>query len=131
MEAINIQTTGRKYPISFWTGRIISYLCIAFLLFDAVMKMILHPLHVDGSAIFGWAAYAIRPIGITLLISTALYIVPRTAILGALFLTAYFGGAVATMARVGEPFIFPVIFCVLVWLGLYLRDERLRTLLLK
>jgi hypothetical protein len=129
MEAINIQTSGRKHNMLFWTGRVISYLCVAFLLIDAIMKVIMHPTHVEGSAAFGWAVYTIRPIGITLLISTILYIVPRTAILGAMFLTAYFGGAVATMFRVGEPFVFPVIFCLLLWVGLYLRDQRLRALL--
>ncbi len=130
METINIHatTTSRSGKL-FRTGRIISYLCIAFLLVDAIMKVIMHPMHIEGSTNLGWAISAVRPIGVVLLSCTLLYIVPRTAIIGAMFLTAYFGGAVATMARLGEPYYFPVIFAILVWLSLYLRDERLRAML--
>jgi hypothetical protein len=130
METLNVHTTTRLHAGKlFWTGRIISYLCIAFLLFDGIMKIILHPLHIEGSANLGWAVSAVRPIGIVLSICTVLYIIPRTAIIGAMFLTAYLGGAVATMARLGEPYFFAVIFAVLIWASLYLRDERLRIIL--
>ena len=67
--------------------------------------------------------------GIALLVSTILYFIPRTSILGAILLTGYLGGAIATMARLGQPFYFPFIFATLVWGGLYLRDEKLRALI--
>jgi len=80
----------------------------------------------------GYPAATIVPLGIVLLICTALYIVPRTTVLGAIFLTGYLGGAVASNVRIGNPLfthvLFPVYVGVLLWLGLYLRDTRLRAL---
>lgn len=110
-----------------WTGRIISTLCVLFLLFDAVIKLIREQHAVDGTAQLGWPVSSLVPMGVVLLVSTLLYAIPRTAFLGAVLITAYLGGAVATIARIGLPFYFPVVFGVLVWLGLYLRDEKLRS----
>jgi hypothetical protein len=110
-------------------GKIISALCILFLLFDAVGKVIRESHHVEGSAALGWPADQVQSIGIALLISTILYIIPRTAILGAILVTGYLGGAIAIMVRVGQPLYFAAVFGVLVWAGLYLRDEKLRALI--
>lgn len=112
-----------------WAGRIISTLVVLFLLFDGIIKLI-KPDYVVGATVkLGYPESVIFGIGLVLLISTNLYIFPRTSILGAILLTGYLGGATATHVRVGDPFYFPVIFGVLVWVGLYLRDSRLRTLI--
>lgn len=110
-------------------GKIVSILCILFLLVDAIMKVINHPISVEGSVALGWPADEVQSIGIALLISTILYIIPRTAILGAILITGYLGGAIATMVSAGQPLYFASVFGVLVWAGLYLRDERLRALI--
>ncbi|MEJ0056814.1 MAG: DoxX family protein [Bacteroidota bacterium] len=132
METLQIQhiektTTGKTV----WTGRIISGISIAFLLMDAIMKIMRHPVHVEGSTQLGLSVNAVQPIGITLLICTLLYIIPRTSIFGAILLTGYLGGAVAIMVLAGQAFYFPVVFGVLVWGGLFLRNDGVRTLLLK
>ncbi|WP_342087593.1 DoxX family protein [Dyadobacter sp. OTU695] len=110
-------------------GKIISALCILFLLFDAGGKVIMESHHVEGSAALGWPADQVQSIGIALLISTILYIIPRTAILGAILITGYLGGAIAVMVRAGQPLYFAAVFGVLVWAGLYLRDEKIRALI--
>ena len=111
------------------TGKIISVLCILFLLVDAGGKVIKESHHMEGSIALGWPADQVQSIGIALLISTILYIIPRTAILGAILLTGYLGGAIAIMVRAGQPLYFAAIFGVLVWAGLYLRDERVRAMI--
>jgi len=115
-----------------WAGRIISILPILFLLMDGIMKLVKPPFVVGPTLELGYAESVIVPLGILLTACTVLYAVPRTSILGAILLTGYLGGAVATQVRVGNPvfthILFPVYLGVLLWLGLYLRDERLRTL---
>ena len=119
--------TGRS-----WVGLIISGLPVLFLLLDAIGKLIKPPAVVEGTLELGYGENVIVPLGIVLLISTFLYIIPRTSVLGAILLTGYLGGAVATHVRVGNPvfthMLFPVYLGVLIWLGLYLRDTRLRGL---
>jgi hypothetical protein len=87
----------------------------------------------DAFAHLGWPLSNANTLGVLLLACTALYAIPRTSILGAILLTGYLGGAVATHSRVGDPLfshvLFPTYLGVLLWLGLYLRDERLRPLL--
>jgi hypothetical protein len=114
---------------SLWAGRIVSGLCIAFLLFDAVAKIIKEAHATSGSVALGIPEHTIRGIGITLLVCTALYAVPRTAIWGAILLTGYLGGAVAVMLKAGQPVYFALGFGVLVWLGLYLTQVKVRRLL--
>lgn len=116
----------------FWAGRIVSALPVLFLLVDGAMKLFKPPVVVDATVKLGYPESTIVPIGIVLLVCTVLYIVPRTAVLGAILLTGYLGGAVATHVRVGEEafsVLFPVFFGILLWGGLYLRDERLRALI--
>ncbi|WP_353721182.1 DoxX family protein [Dyadobacter sp. 676] len=122
----NTKSQGNKGVLA---GKIISALCILFLLFDAVMKVIKESHSIEGSAALGWPVDQVQNIGIALLISTILYIIPRTAILGAILITGYLGGAIAIMVRVGQPLYFAAVFGVLVWAGLYLRDEKVRQLI--
>lgn len=115
-----------------WTGRIISAIVVLFLVFDAVMKLIKEPHVLAASADLGYPVSSIVGIGAVLLACTVVYVIPRTACLGAILLTGYLGGAVASNVRVGHPVfqcLFPIIFGVLVWTGLFLRDSKLRKLI--
>jgi hypothetical protein len=115
-----------------WAGRIISTLPALFLLFDGVMKLFKPAPVVEATLKLGYPESTIIPMGIVLLACTILYLIPRTAVLGAILLTGYLGGAVATHVRVGEGWfsiLFPVIFGILLWGGLYLRDHQLPRLI--
>jgi hypothetical protein len=117
-----------------WTGRIMSALVILFLTFDAIFKFTKPaPSVLEILAHVGWSPSLMPVLGIVLLVSTALYAIPITSVLGAILLTGYLGGAIATHLRVGDPLfshvLFPTYLGVLLWGGLYLRDERLRALL--
>ena len=115
-----------------WTGRVLTGLSAAFFLFDAGMKLVKPAVVVEATKQLGYPESAIVGIGVVLLISTFLYLIPRTAILGAILLTGYLGGAVATHVRVSAVLfniIFPVIFGGLLWGGLWLRDRRLQALI--
>jgi hypothetical protein len=114
-----------------WTGRVLSTLLSLMLLLDGVMKLIQPPEVLEACDKLGIPLSAIAGIGIALLASTILYAVPATAGLGAILLTGYLGGAVMAHLRVGDPgwmVVMPAIFGALVWLGLFLRDSRLREL---
>lgn len=113
-----------------WTGRILSGLAIAFLAIDAAMKVIAIAPVVEASTKLGFSASAVQPIGLTLLVATILFAIPRTAVLGALFVTAYLGGATATMVHAGQPVYFPVVFGVAIWASLLMRRPQLRAILL-
>lgn len=130
-----MQSSTQSAPVSGkarWTGIVISALPALFLFVDAVMKLMKPAPVVEATVKLGYLESVIVPLGIVLLICTILYVVPRTSVLGAILLTGYLGGAVATHVRVGEPLfthaLFPVYLGVMIWLGLYLRDERLRAL---
>lgn len=112
-----------------WTGRVLSTLPVLMLLMSAGMKFARPPEVVDGFAKLGYSVDLAVPLGIVEIACTIIYIVPQTAVLGAILLTGYLGGATATHVRVGDPWIAPMILGVLVWAGLYLRDARLRALL--
>ena len=116
-----------------WIAWAMSGLAIAFLLMDATMKLLALPVVLEASAPLGFpGADMARGLGTVLLICTVLYAVPRTAVLGAILLTGYLGGAVATHVRVESPLfthtLFGVYLGVMLWGGLYLRDIRLRAL---
>jgi hypothetical protein len=99
------------------------------LLFSAMMKVSMAPLAVDMfTHKFGYSASALRPLGIIEIACALLFAIPRTSVLGAILVTGYFGGAIATHVRIGDPFATPLVLGVLVWLGLYLREPRLRPL---
>jgi len=113
-----------------WVGRVISALMIVLMLIDAGIKTLKLPAAVEGTVRLGYPASTVLPIGVIALVSVLLYGTPRTSILGAILLTGYFGGATATQVRVQDAwYIFPPVLGVLIWVGLYLRDDRLRTLI--
>lgn len=115
-----------------WGGRVMSYLPGTFLLVDAVAKFFKPKEVVEGTVALGFAESSIIPMGAALLVSTILYLIPRTSVLGAILLTGYLGGAVATHVRAGHPIgniLAPAIFGAILWGGLWLRDARLRALL--
>ncbi|AMV27005.1 hypothetical protein VT84_21565 [Gemmata sp. SH-PL17] len=114
-----------------WTGRVLSGLVGGFLLLDGVAKLFKPEPVVEGTVKLGYPESVIVPLGITLTVCSVLYLIPRTAILGAILLTGYLGGAIATHVRVGDDvftIVFGAAFGVIVWLGLYLREPRLRAL---
>jgi hypothetical protein len=97
------------------------------------MKVFRSPVSIEATVNLGYAAGAVPPIGLTLLVCVALYAFPRTALLGAILLTGYLGGAAASNIRVGAPpfnCAFPIVFAVIAWAGLVLREPRLQTLFL-
>ena len=124
---INRTTAASASKARLWTGRILTYLLLLFLLFDAIMKLIREHHTIEASAKIGWQADSIQTLGFILFVSTILYAIPATALLGAILLTAYLGGATAVNILAHFPFYFPVVFGILVWLALWLRDERLNT----
>jgi hypothetical protein len=116
-----------------WAGWGMSGLTVLFMLFDAVSKLAMERHVVEVTTKIGYPVEVIRPLGIALLVCTILYAIPRTAILGAILLTGFLGGAVASKVRIEDPLfssiLFAVYFGILAWGGLYLRDDRLRTLI--
>jgi len=117
---------------SIWAGRIISGLLVLFMIFDGVTKLMKAPQVVEATVKVGYPESSIVGIGAALLIATVLYVIPQTSVLGAILLTGYLGGATATNVRAATGAFntsFPVIFGVLVWLGLFLREPRLHALL--
>ena len=118
-----------------WPGRALSGLVVLFLLLDGAIKLVPLQVVIDTVIPLGWPADAVtwRALGMVLIASTLLYAYPRTAFLGAILITAYLGGAVATHVRVGSPLfshsLFGVYVGVALWAGLWLRDPRMRVLL--
>jgi DoxX-like protein len=129
-----MQSATQIAPVSkarLWTGRILSGLVVAFLLMDGIVKLIKPAPVVEACVRLGLPEHLIVGIGIVLLACTVIYAIPRSSFFGAILLTGYLGGAVVIQLRVGSPpfeTFFPVIFGVLVWAGLFLRDDRLRVL---
>jgi len=114
-----------------WTGRILTGVPALFLLFDGVMKLFKPDFVVKPTVQLGYSESVIVPLGIVLTICTVLYLIPRTSVLGAILLTGYLGGAVNTHVRAGQgtfEILFPVVLGVLLWGGLWLRDDQLQRL---
>ena len=131
-----MQSVTAVAPISkksVWTGRGISGFIALFLVFDSVIKFIKPAPVVEAFAHLGLPVDLSVGIGILLLTCTAVYLIPNTSVLGAILLTGYLGGAVAIHLRAGDPLfshvLFPVYMGVLVWAGIFLRDDRLRALI--
>src|SRR6187402_1386041 len=116
-----------------WISYIMSGLVILFMLFDSIMKFVKPREVIEGTLALGYGEEHLIVIGTLGLISTLLYALPRTSFLGAILLTAYFGGAVATHVRLNNPMfthtLFTVYFGILIWGGLWLRNSKLRELL--
>jgi hypothetical protein len=115
------------------TGWVLTGLAALFLLMDAVMKLLALAPAVEGTLQLGYPEAVVVPLGLVLIACLVVYVVPRTSVLGAVLLTGYLGGAIATHVRVGSPLfsqtLFPIYVAALVWGGLWLRDARLRALL--
>jgi hypothetical protein len=129
--------TAETLPTSsglLWTGRALSGLVALFLLFDGAIKLVPLQVVIDTVVPLGWPADPVtwRALGIVLIASTLLYAYPRTALLGAILITAYLGGAIATHVRIGSPLfshtLFGVYLGIALWAGLWLRDPRVRAL---
>ena len=122
-------TSGKKQ----WAGRIASGLVISFLMFDSVIKVLALAPAVQATAQLGYPANMVTGLGILELACVIVYAVPRTSALGAILLTGWLGGAIATHFRIGSPLVshtlFPVYVAALIWGGLWLRSERVRQLL--
>jgi len=111
-------------------GRIISGLVILFLLQDGLLKALNLDVAVDATVELGYPEHLVVPIGLALLACTILYAIPRTAPIGAILLTGFLGGAIATQVRLEDPwFLLPTVLAVLAWVGLVLRDTRIRSIL--
>ena len=112
-----------------WTGRVLSFLAGAPFALSGVMKILMVQPVIEGFAKYGWPQSLLIPIGILELVCVALYFIPPVAVFGAILLTGYIGGAIATDLRIGNPVYAQSLIGILVWGGLYLRDARLRELL--
>jgi hypothetical protein len=116
-----------------WIGRGLSALAILFLLFDCVIKLLQLPVAVEGTTQLGYPASVVLGIGVVELACLVLYVIPRTSVFGAILFTGYLGGAIATHVRIGSPLfthvLFPIYVAVLIWGGLYAREDRLRALI--
>jgi uncharacterized membrane protein YphA (DoxX/SURF4 family) len=112
-----------------WAGRIVSALPVLMFIVSGILKLLKLEAVKDQFSKLGWDPNLLLGLGILELICAVIYVIPRTSMLGAILLTGYLGGAIATHVRVGEQFIMPAVLGVLIWGGLYLRDYRLRALL--
>jgi hypothetical protein len=118
--------------IMIWSGRILTLLTAVFMLFDGAMKIVKPPQVLEATSRLAYPLSTLTGIGIALIACTLTYLIPRTSFPGAVLLTGYLGGAVASNVRAGSGWfetIFPLLFAVLVWGGLALRNPHLRTLL--
>lgn len=111
------------------TGRIISALPVLLFVATGMFGVLKPAAAMQGAAHYGFPEGTLLRITIVEIVCAILYVIPRTAVLGAILLTGYLGGAVVTHVRVGEPFFIPLIVGIMVWAGLYLRDARLRVLI--
>lgn len=111
-----------------WTGRVVSALPVLMLLMSALMKYQMPDEAKKSFANLGYSQNLAMALGIVEVACVIVYVIPQTSVLGAILLTGYLGGATASHVRVGDPFYIPIVVGVLVWMGLYLRDARLRAL---
>jgi hypothetical protein len=132
MNAVDVQvreTRGKFWML--WAGRVLSLWPVFVVLSSATWKLTRNPWYVAEFTRIGWPVSALTLLACLQLGCIVLYIIPRTAVLGAVLLTGYLGGAIATYVRIGEPYpvLVPLSTSMLAWLGIYLRDQRLRSLL--
>ena len=130
--SLGTSETGGNVKTKLWTGRVLSALAVLFMLFDGISHVIKPAPVVDAFSRLGFPLSLAIPLGVIEFVCVAVYAIPRTSILGAILLTGYLGGAVATHMRVRDPLfdtLFPFIIGALVWGGLFLRDSGLRALI--
>jgi hypothetical protein len=119
--------------VRYWVGMVLSVLPALFLILDAVMKIVKPQPVLDATAKLGYPESSLVPMAIVLMVSTVLYLIPHSAVIGAILLTGYLGGAVASHVRISDPVFdtsFAIIFGIVLWTGLALRNEKLRQILL-
>jgi len=134
IEANLMGTESAGSSLRIWASRILTALSVLFLLMDGGMKLFKPPFVVEATVRLGYPESTIVGIGVVVLVCTVLYVIPRTAVLGAILLTGHLGGAVASNVRAGTPVfnvVLPILFGVIVWTSLVLRDKRLESILLK
>jgi hypothetical protein len=123
------------FPGQRWAGRIVTGIAVGFLLFDALGKLMRVAPVIEGTAKLGFPESSVVPIGVLLSLGVALYLVPQTTVVGAIYLAAYLGGAVASQYRVGNPLathvFFPVYVAIVLWAGLALRNPKVLSLLIR
>lgn len=132
MNAVDVpvrETTATRWMV--WAGRVISLWPVFVVLMSATWKLTRNPWYVGEFARIGWRESSLNLLAFLQLGSIVLYLIPQTAILGAVLLTGYLGGAIATYTRIGEayPVLVPLSTSMIAWLGIYLREPRLRALL--
>lgn len=130
MMSANKSKMGRS-GVGVWTGRVLTGLIVLFMLFDGIAKIMKVQPVIEATTRLGFPTTAIVGIGIALTAIAVLYLIPQTSVLGAILLTGYLGGAVATQIRAAAPTFsccFPIILGVLAWIAIYLRDPTLRQL---
>ena len=120
---------GSVSKAALWAGRVLSALPVLLLLFSAAMKFAKPPEVIKGFVELGYPERLSVPLGVVEIACAIVFVIPQTAVLGAILLTGYLGGATATHVRVGQPFFMPIVLGVVIWLGIYLRDGRLRALI--
>lgn len=119
----------RPSSVSLWVGRVITALVVAFMIFDLIGKLLVIQPVIDAQTHLGFPVELSMTLGLIEVVCLVLFVIPPTTHIGALLLTAYLGGATAIQVRVGDAFYFPVLMGLLLWLGLLLRDRRLRAFL--
>lgn len=125
-----MQTSYPPSKAALWIGRVMSALPVLLILFGSVMKLLKTPAVVQGFARAGVPGRLIIPVGVIELVCVVVYLIPPTAVLGAILMTGLLGGAILTNLRIGDPtYVIPAIVGMLAWGGLYLRDARLRELI--
>ena len=129
--AVSTPVVVRTRPWMVWLGRLVSVAPVLIVLMSARWKLTANPWYVQEWGRIGWMVDALPRIASLQLIAITLYVIPQTAVLGAVLLTGYMGGAIASYVRIGElrPPLVPLTTALLAWLGIYLRDERVRALL--
>lgn len=124
----NTPAPGRPSKTAVWIGRALGWIPALLFIFSGVMKLTHSPQVVEGFGKFGFPEYLVVPIGVLELACVAIYLIPQTAVLGAILLAGYLGGAICTHLRLGEPWYAQAAIGVVLWFGLYLRDPRVRAL---
>jgi len=123
------ETTPKSWML--WIGRVLSLWPVFIVVMSATWKLTRNPWYVREITRIGWSDSALPLLAFLQLGSLLLYVIPQTAVLGAVLLTGYLGGAIATYVRMGEPYpvLVPLSTALIAWAGIYLREERLRSLL--
>jgi hypothetical protein len=125
-----VEAAGPNSKKMIWVGGIVSAIPVLLMVFSAVLKFLRPPQVVQGMVRFGYPDGLLFLLGALEFLSCVVYLIPRTAVLGAIFMTGYLGGATASNVRIGDPsYIMTVFLGVCVWAGLFFRDERVRALI--